>query len=390
MNFFRKNCRVCIFVASVVAFSLLLQTISWTANTSEGNEKVWDHPRLLAKSGRHLLGSINNIDSDESINENRDESDSYVKFNPSGISFGEEKLKNTTLVLSGRLKELAKRLSAIKDHESDKFSDKPAKELAKVNLPEVPMVYQSRSFMVCGRPTLKLLILVLTEYDQKKERQLIRETWANFKKNPIAAEHELKWRVAFVVGRSYHEAIRDTSHVNEAIFNHDMINVHAKSAKMMGTMYGALHWIHNSCSYENVLVIRPTMAVNVPKVYALLHSIEKSKKNYFLIDSIPSTLNKEYYDWVESTMLIMSHTAVSKMMGFMKVYANSFQPLHYNIIWKYLDILKAERLQHTNLISEPLCSYQEAYVINAMPVYSCLNVIGFAANTSLKNKKTEN
>ena len=201
MNIFKKNCRICFFVAGLVVFGLFFRTISWKVNISGGHEEVWVYQRIMSEGSRHLLGSTTNIGDDESVSASGESSNVYIKFNPSQGDvdvIGKERLRNTTLILNERLKELSKRLSLVKELESGSdFLDKPSKELAKVNLPEVPMVYESRRFMICGHRTLKLFILVLTEYSEKKERQLIRETWANFEKHALAAQLELsgEWRL---------------------------------------------------------------------------------------------------------------------------------------------------------------------------------------------------
>ena len=262
-----------------------------------------------------------------------------------------------------------------------------SKELLVVRKPEREMTYDDQEYFdmssLCdGSGTLKLLILVVSEYYEIEERKAFREAWKKLRekensKGNSRNNKELKWKTLFVIGRDYKHAREDWYHINEIIFHRDLINIHSNRTNTMGAFYGALYWAQNACSYENILIIRPQMVVNFERMYALLQTLTERgrRKDYFVRATVPAnkTVHRALY---ERSAWLASYETLGKMLPLMKHDFDSNESINYTKIWNTLDsVTETTRLRFNEFLSDPLCEYQERYIVNVVYHYTCLNHI---------------
>ena len=341
-------------------------------------------------NGRGQLQAANleiswkNNPSSQKINSNQNNSQ-QIKYNK----------RNPIRAKTQRLQEMLERIQQqlrFAQHQlrSEDVMQKPSKDLAVIQMPVAPMVYENRDFLLCGRDTLKLLVMVMVDYNEKVQREKFRQHWRKIT-TQYALENslEMKWKMVFVVGRDREESIRDVYYINEAIFKRDLLNIHARSTQTMGAIYGALHWAHNGCSYDNILVIRPTMGLNTPMLYKLLHEMDKKQNGFFIHDTvkIPEiqqqhqlSQTSELDSLYKNSAMIMSSKTLEKILPLMTMYTGSDIPINYSIIWRYMEMLKFERLHDERFVSNIKCNYQPEYALNVLPSYTCLEIISLSVN----------
>ena len=328
--------------------------------------------------------------------------DSITSDSWTGSTKNENLLRNKTQRLQRTLADIKQKLVQLQQlRESQIMLQKPSKELAVVKMPVAPMGYMNNNFLLCGRDTLELLVLVMTDYREKQERTQFRDHWRQLREGYIRNTNlELKWRFLFVIGHDYENSARDVLFTNEAIFKRDLLRVHTPTTRTMATIFGALHWAHNGCSYRNILVIRPNMALNIPVLYKLLHKADRYREDFFMYHTLPpssfqkSLLQKQQQKQhsIELDILfrnsawMASRDALGKILPLMNMYSNSVTPIHYKIIWNYLAMLKVKRLQEDKLVSNLNCHYQPEYALNTVPAGMCLKIIGSQLNATLINK----
>lgn len=250
----------------------------------------------------------------------------------------------------------------------------PSKDLLVVRKPEKEMTYDDREYFdmsaLCDGATLKLLVIVFSEYYEVEERKAFRQAWAKLKETSTNGNKELKWKTLFVIGRDYESAKEDWYHINEIILYHDLINIHSNHTKTMGAFYGALYWAQNACDYENMLIIRPNMIVNFERMYALLRTLKERgrRKDYFVRATVPAnkTVQRSLY---ETSAWLASYETLGKTLPLLKHHSDSNEPINYTTVWNR--IASTKRLYLNEFLSDPVCGYQERYIINAVPHYTC-------------------
>ena len=228
-------------------------------------------------------------------------------------------------------------------------------------------------------------MLVMTDYREQQERTQFRDHWRQLMEGYIRKTNlELKWRFMFVIGHDYDESTRDVLFTNEAIFQRDLLRVHTPTTRTMATIFGALHWAHNGCSYRNILVIRPNMALNIPVLYKLLHKADRSREDFFMYHTLPSAsfqkpllLQQQQQQQLQQSIELdilfrnsawmASKDALAKILPLMKIYSNSITPINYKIVWNYLTMLKVKRLQEDKLVSDFNCHYPVSYTHLTLP-----------------------
>eukprot|EP00111_Clytia_hemisphaerica_P005911 TCONS_00017129-protein len=288
-------------------------------------------------------------------------------------SLDTERLRNETSRLQRLLNDVQKNIARMK--ESRKlFNQTPSKALAKIKTPDSAMVYENQDFLLCGRQTLKLMVLVLTGHEEKDAREKFRNVWSKTIKEASKEKNiEIKWRMVFVIGRDHGETASDVYHINEAIFKRDMVNIHALNTHTMGALYGALHWVHNGCFYENLLVIRPHMVPNMAKMYVMLQDLNRlSHQNYFIRETV-----QDLTDAYQSTALLISRSALQKALPLMKIHTGSVSPINYDVLLRYVEYFKSKNIRYSNFMSESKCEFQNDYVISVMPHSMCLDLVQY-------------
>ena len=292
-------------------------------------------------------------------------------------------LRNKTERLQRTLADIKEKLNQLQQlRESQIMLQKPSKELAVVKMPVAPMGYMNSNFLLCGRNTLELLILVMTNYKEERQRTQFRDHWRRLMVGYARKTNlELKWRYMFVIGHDYEESARDVLFTNEAIFQRDLLRVHNPNTQTMGTIFGALNWANDGCSYRNILVIRPNMGLNIPVLYKLIHKADRTHKDFYVHHTLPSdsfqkTSKKQQLSDLDiqfqNSAWMVSRDALARILPLMKMYSNSMIPINYNLIWNYLSMLKFKRLHETKLMSNFKCQYQPDYALNILPDTMCL------------------
>lgn len=329
----------------------------------------------------NLLGSLfpSSDDSEKTFQK-------YINFEPSNVDQRILSLKSEAIslleseakMLTERLRELKEGLT-LKEVHADELADTPVQKLIKKNYQEPPMVYQNRDFLLCGRSTMKLLILVFTEYEQKREREIIRKTWGNFKMFSEEKNYELRWKRVFVIGRPFQAMAFDIGHSNEVIFGRDLLNVHSDRTNTMGTMYGALHWAANGCSFENLLIIRPNMFVNIPAMYHFLHTKTKPRKNFYLKASLTqNNVSRVAQNSLKNTgnlAWMISNDLVFKLLRLSKMYTASNTALSDDVFLNYMKVFKAQKYEVDNFMTRTTdCHFEEEFALNGMSSMDCLRM----------------
>ena len=371
-------------------------------NTNEHDGVDAQHQRVWVFQ-RALFASRGNIRSFEV--EEKDQSNTLMMIHAvsskrtswDGIK-DEVLLRNKTRRLQRTLNDIQQKLRKMQHlQDSQIMLQKPSKELAVVKMPAAPMVYENNDFLLCGRSTLKILILVMTDHNDKLERTQFRKHWRQIKYKYARDNNlELKWKMVFVVGRDHEESAQDVYYINEAIFQRDMLNIHARSTQTIGTIFGALHWAHNGCSYRNILVIRPNMGLNAPVLYKMLHEMDKKRKDYFMYDTLPAASfqksqqphqqTNELDILYQNSAWIVTRGALEKVLPLMRMYTGSNLPINYHLIWRYMKMLKFERLQDNRFVSNFKCKYQVEYALNILPSSMCLRIISNELNSDIGTK----
>lgn len=357
-NILKVLIKIGIFVLVLLSVSLLFRTAYWSQRIANKSKNVWLHRDNIVNSLSPFISE-------------------HINFEPKHLQRETEK---RILSLKREAKTLKEKLHELQDFTLKKFPldekliDTPVQNLVKQNYQEPPMVYQNYDYILCGRSTLKLLILVFTEYEEKKERELIRNTWGNLLLTAGNKKYELRWKKVFVIGRSYHVSSTDVQHSSEVILKRDILNVHSDRTNTMGTMYGALYWAANACAFENLLVIRPKMFVNIHAMYNLLHTETKPRNNFYIKALLytNTTRLRNALSANNNIAWMASNDLIIKLLRISKIHTASNFPLNDQVYLNYMDGLKAERYDIDNFMTEQhVCQFKRDYVLNTMSSMGC-------------------
>lgn len=279
------------------------------------------------------------------------------------------------------------------------YINKQSKDLVVEILPEFPLTFHHRDVLMCGRSTIKLLILIFSDIGEYTERQTIRDTWAKLEMRSKHSLHELRWKRVFVVGYPLEKAGSDENFVREVMHN-DLLGVNSVNTRTMQTLYGSLYWALNGCSFEKLLVVKSKMFVNIPAVYKLLHtSFLVFDKEKLYINTIASSVNnnttksgkknplKFFTTYDESGAWLASRGILMKLLSEIRIFMNSKFEGTDQIVNEFIQHLNVKSIQLKNFIlKNGSCKYQENYFLSLEKTINCFPVIQREYEDSIKRK----
>lgn len=279
--------------------------------------------------------------------------------------------------------------------EASQYLNKRSKDLAVEILPEFPLTFHHRDVFMCGRSTTKLLILIFSDINEYEERQIIRDTWAKLE---MRAKHtyELRWKRVFVVGYPLEKAGSDEAFVREVMHN-DLLGVHSENTRTMQTLYGALYWALNGCSFENLLIVKSKMFINIPAVYKLLHSSSANGKLYINTvtmetkDSKTKAAKKNplkiFSAYKETGAWLASRNILPKLLPEIRIFMNSKFEGTENIVNEFMQQIHViPTLVENFLTKNGSCHYQQDYFLSLEKTINCFPTMQHEYENSIKQK----
>lgn len=274
--------------------------------------------------------------------------------------------------------------------------NKQSKDLAVEILPEFPLTFHHRDVFLCGRSTIKLLILIFSDIKEYEERQIIRNTWAKLE---MRSKHsyELRWKRVFVVGYPLEKAGSDDDFVREVMHN-DLLGVHSDNSRTMQTLYGALYWALNGCSFEKLLVVKSKMFVNIPAFYKLLHSssADINRQDLYINTVAMEIANsskriqnpmKSFRTYKESSAWLASNQILLKFLPKIRMFMNSKFEGVSNIVHEFMQQIHVNVTRVDNfLTTKGTCKYQADFFISLEQTIQCFPTIQQEYESSLKDK----
>lgn len=314
------------------------------------------------------------------------------------VNNNEETVGINANTLKNELDTLSKEILQIKDlfeygRRTQKINDKLNHQKIKEIVPSSDdtgiFVHTNVGIELCGRTTLKLLILVLGSYEELSERLTIRSTWAKGLNyfNTKEGRRELKWKTVFVVSTP-----GDNSWPGNPFFEtelnskRDILRVEVQEhVSMQGVkLYSALMWALNNCNFKYVLLTKVQHFINIPVLYEFLHSKDLPETLYagkFVTKEVqvPKTpINSNRGVWVnktttllESEAMVLSYNIVKNGIREFNLYSN-VRPIDPRImVSEIMNKMNIKPWPIANFIQNTNCSYDDRYFLNYEPKTEC-------------------
>jgi Galactosyltransferase. len=216
-------------------------------------------------------------------------------------------------------------------------------------------LHNDRGQLLCGTRTLKVLILITSNYYELDIRMKIRKTWADKHASTARYVHsngrymEFKWRNLFVIGGideswSGRQFVETETRMQPDILE---VEIQEHGTKKAPKLYSALRWVLNNCNFQYIMYTTAQHFVNLPALYNFLHleSIRPIKKLYagnVIEESVklPSLvrgpgghiyLEKARVSYVTGNSAILSRDALREVIDKL-AYLSVFTSLNQNIM----------------------------------------------------------
>ena len=215
-------------------------------------------------------------------------------------------------------------------------------------------LHNDKGQLLCGKRTLKVLVLITSNYYELDLRMKIRKTWTD--KHAHTARYvqsnghykEFKWRNLFVIG-GIDDSWRGKQFVEtETRMQPDILQVEIQEhgTKKAPKLYSVLRWVLNNCNFQYVMYTTAQHFVNLPALYEFLHleSIQSIKKLYaghvtkesVALPSLErghghSYLEKAPVSFVTGDSAILSRESLTEVINKL-AYLSGFTSLNQNIM----------------------------------------------------------
>lgn len=290
-------------------------------------------------------------------------------------------MKMLHLWTSKQQKEKIDQLEAVEKH---------SKQLVVEIFPEFPLTFHHNDMFMCGRSTIKLLILIFSDVHNQEGRQRIRQSWGALEMH-TKYKYELRWKRVFITGYPLEKAGTDEKFITEVMHN-DFLGVHSENWRTMQTMYGALYWALNGCSFENLLVVKDNMFVNIPAFYKLLHTAKKQERklyvNTFALNKTHNKiLKKSFMTFQENGAWLASHELLMKLLPEIRLFMTSKVEGTDSIIDEFIQKMSVNSMQVNNFISNNgTCHYDNTHFLSVEQTSECFYTMQEEYKQLMKNE----
>lgn len=293
-----------------------------------------------------------------------------------GIDSSSESFYSEVLRL-GKLKNLFSRQEKVY---ADSLNTK-VKELVRKSHYTGFYVHSNRGQLLCGLRTSKVLIIVMTNYNDIVLRATIRKTWGQQMKwlESQYGKHELQWRRVFVVSTA------DQNYENNALLQMELnmkpdmlqIEIQEHETKRALKLYSTLMWALNNCNFEYLLVTFGENFVNLRALYEFLHYKSKPTKSLYAgttttreveVPKLPlsehrgETVTKKL-TYITDSSIIFSYDAILSIINKLTLYSNVPAINPDVMIGEVMDHLNIKPFDLKNFQTIAHCKYHRDYIL---------------------------
>eukprot|EP00111_Clytia_hemisphaerica_P024857 TCONS_00073280-protein len=233
-----------------------------------------------------------------------------------------------------------------------KIIETPVTHLVRKSQDTGMFLHNDKGQLLCGTTTLKVLILVLSEYKELALRMDIRKTWAD--KHAPTAKYirqnnqykEFKWRKLFVISRGGEEWAGASFVETELRMQPDILEVEIQEhhTKRALKLYSALRWVLNNCNFKYIMYTTAHNFVNLPALYNFVSSDAHNERFLFAgslakkeiqLPSLDRSQKKyrkaEWVEYIQGRSAILSRVTLETIINDLS-YLSNFRSLNQDIM----------------------------------------------------------
>jgi len=273
---------------------------------------------------------------------------------------------------------------------SKNWEERSSRGLVRERQPAGDFVHYTNDKRLCGRDTSKILIVIMSQYQQLKERQIIRQTWGSVKLlKSSRGTHQVKWRYIFAIGNfpssfsSGHLVERELSTMN------DTLRVDLFEHRFFTNMkyYGVLTWALNSCRFQYILTVEIENFVNVPALYDLVHGHNfqtvldvyagQTHTEQVLVPADETKSKKtvqKTITYVVNGAILMSRSLLAKTVPLLRKHHALTYQNYQQMIGNVVSLLDLTCQQIDSFWTTSRCEYHPSFILNHEPdILNCFN-----------------
>ena len=260
------------------------------------------------------------------------------------------------------------------------WEERSSRGLVRERQPAGDFVHYTNDKRLCGRETSKVLIIIMSQYQQLQERQVVRKTWGSVKLlKSLRGRHQIHWRYIFAIGNfpasfpNGHLVERELSTMN------DTLRVDLFEHKFFTNMkyYGILTWALNSCRFQYILTVEIENFVNVPALYDLLHGRNfqavadvyagetHTESVSVPVDETKSKKTaKKTLTYVANGAILMSRSLLAKTVPLLRKHHALTYENYQQMIGNVVSLLGLTCQQIDSFRTASRCEYRSSFVLN--------------------------